>query len=59
MKEKATVAAIATSIVIVKAVVKKGEKVVNAYMMMSPFVLIVVGGLIGSAVLFLLFCCQS
>lgn len=36
---RATLAIIATSIAIVKADVKKGEKVFNAYMMMSPFVL--------------------
>ena len=40
MKEKATVATIATKIVMVNAVVKKGEKVFNAYMILSPFVLI-------------------
>ena len=39
MKERATVAAIAINIAIVKAVVKKGEKVFNAYMILSPFVL--------------------
>lgn len=33
MKERATVATIAISIAIVKVVVKKGEKVFNAYMM--------------------------
>ena len=50
---------IETSIAIVKTDVKKGEKVFNAYMMWSPFVLIVVVGvLVGSAVLSLLFCCQ-
>lgn len=46
MKERATVAAIATSIAIVKAVVNSGEKVFNAYMMCSPFVfelLLVIG----------------
>jgi hypothetical protein len=32
MKARATVVAIATSIAIVKAVVKKGENVFNAYM---------------------------
>ena len=58
MKVSATVATIAASIAIVKADVKKGEKVFNAYMMWSPFVLIVVGGFVGSAVLSLLFCCQ-
>lgn len=41
MKVRATVATIATSIVSVKADVKRGEKVFNAYMMWSPFVLIV------------------
>lgn len=40
----ATVANRAMTVVIVKTVVKKGEKVFNAYMMMSPFVSIVVGG---------------
>lgn len=39
MKERATVTAIAASIAIVKADVKKGEKVFNAYIMLSPFVL--------------------
>lgn len=39
MKERATVAARATSIVIVKAVVKRGEKVLSAYMIFAPFVL--------------------
>lgn len=39
MDVRATLAIIATSIAIVKADVKKGEKVFNAYMMMSPFVL--------------------
>ena len=39
MKERATLATIAVSIVIVKADVKKGEKVFNAYIMLSPFVL--------------------
>ena len=41
MNERATVATIAASIAIVKADVKKGEKVLSAYMMWSPFVLIV------------------
>lgn len=35
MKEKATVAAIATNIAIVKAVVNRGEKVSSAYMINS------------------------
>lgn len=39
MKVRATLAAIAASIVIVKAVVRKGEKVFNAYMVITPFVL--------------------
>ena len=39
MKERATLATIAANIAIVKADVKKGEKVFNAYMMLSPFVL--------------------
>ena len=40
----------------VNAVVKSGEKVFNAYMMFTPFVLIVVCGVIvGSARLFSLF----
>ena len=62
MNANATLEAIATSIASVKAVVKRGEKVFNAYMMFAPFVLIVgwcVGQLVGSAVLSLLFCCQS
>ena len=61
MNEKATVATIATKIAIVKAVVKSGEKVFNAYIILSPFVLIcwLVGWLVGSAVLSLLFSCQS
>ena len=48
----------AIAIVIVNADINKGEKVFNAYMMLSPFVLVVVSVLVGSAVLFLLFCCQ-
>ena len=39
MNANATEAAIAVNIVMVNAVVKKGEKVFNAYMMLSPFVL--------------------
>ena len=38
MKVRATLATIAIKIVMVKADVKKGEKVFNAYMMWSPFV---------------------
>lgn len=60
MKDRATLADMAISIAIVKAVVNRGEKVFNAYMMLSPFVFhcwwLVIDG---SAVLFLLFCCQS
>ena len=62
MNAKATLTAIAIKIVMVNAVVKSGEKVFNAYIMLSPFVLIVVGCWwvwLGSAVLFLLFCFQS
>ena len=53
MNANATLATRAASIVMVNAVVKKGEKVFNAYMMITPFVLIivVVGGF-GSARLF-------
>ena len=39
MKERATLEAIAIKIVMVNADVKKGEKVFNAYIMLSPFVL--------------------
>ena len=41
MNANATEAAIAINIVIVKACAKRGEKVFNAYMMLTPFVLIV------------------
>lgn len=59
MKVRATVAMIAASIAIVKADVKKGEKVFNAYILSSiRFELLFVGWL-GSAILFLLFCFQS
>lgn len=62
MNAIATEAAIVINIVIVKAVVKRGEKVLSAYMIFAPFVLIVGGGvLVGSDVLSLLsllFCCQ-
>lgn len=59
MKVRATVAAIAISIVIVKADVKKGEKVFNAYILSSiRFELLVIGDWLSSAILFLLFCCQ-
>lgn len=51
MNANATEAAIAVNIVIVKACAKRGEKVFNAYMMLTPFVLIVVGDWLGSAVL--------
>ena len=62
MKERATVEAIAIKIVMVNADVKKGEKVFNAYMMLSPFVLncwLLVIDWLGSAILSLLFCFQS
>ena len=41
IKVSATAATIAASIAIVNAVVNRGEKVLSAYMMWSPFVLIV------------------
>lgn len=58
MKAIATLADMAISIAIVKAVVNRGEKVFSAYMILTPFVLIV-GGLVidGSARLFSL--CSS
>lgn len=40
-KAIATLAAIAVNIVMVNAVTNRGEKVLSAYMMLSPFVLIV------------------
>ena len=40
MNAKATLATRAIIIVIVNAVTNRGEKVFNAYMMLSPFVLI-------------------
>ena len=61
MNAKATLATMAASIVIVNAVVKRGEKVFNAYMMVSirfDYCWLFVCRF-GSAVLFLLFCCQS
>ena len=51
-KAIATLATIAVNIVMVNAVVKRGEKVLNAYMMLSPFVLIVVCVIDGLARLF-------
>lgn len=42
MKERATLANMAINIAIVKAVVKRGEKVLSAYMIVTPFVFIVV-----------------
>ena len=39
MNANATLEAIATSIVIVKACAKRGEKLFNAYMIFAPFVL--------------------
>ena len=62
MNANATLAAIAIRIVMVNAVVKRGEKVLNAYMIVSirfnRWLLLLLARL-GSAVLFLLFCCQS
>ena len=62
MNANATLAAIAIRIVMVNAVVKRGEKVLNAYMIVSIrfncWLLLLLARL-GSAVLFLLFCCQS
>ena len=62
MNANATLAAIAVNIVMVNAVVKRGEKVLNAYMIVSIrfncWLLLLLARL-GSAVLFLLFCCQS
>ena len=55
MNANATVVAIATSVVMVNAVVKRGEKVLSAYMMVSIRFncwLLVVGGGFGSARLF-------
>ena len=51
MKERATLATIAVSIVTVKADVKKGEKLFNAYMMVSIRfeLLLVIDGWVGSA----------
>lgn len=40
MNANATEAAIAVNIVMVNADVKKGEKVLSAYMIVTPFVLI-------------------
>ena len=60
MNAKATLAAIAVKIVMVNAVVKRGEKVFNAYMIVSiRFDYCWWWVWLGSAVLFLLFCCQS
>ena len=53
MNANATLATMAASIVMVNAVVKSGEKVFNAYMIVSiRFELLVVGGCVGSARLF-------
>ena len=59
MKVRATATTIAVSIAIVNAETKSGEKVFNAYMMFTPFVLNcwLVGKLVGSARLFSL--CSS
>ena len=61
MKAIATLAEMAISIVIVKACAKSGEKVLSAYILSSIRfeLLFVVIGWLGSAVLSLLFCCQS
>ena len=61
MNAKATVVAIAIKIVMVNADVKRGEKVFNAYMIVSiRFDYCCCWWVwLGSAVLFLLFCCQS
>ena len=61
MNANATLAAIAVKIVMVNAVVKRGEKVFNAYMISSIRFELLVSCCcwLGSAVLFLLFCCQS
>ena len=63
MNAKATAAAIAIKIVMVNDSTNRGEKVFNAYMIFAPFVFeLLVGwlvGWLGSAVLSLLFCCQS
>ena len=58
MNANATEAAIAVNIVRVKACANRGEKVLSAYMMWSPFVLVVVGDWLGwSALMFSL--CSS
>ena len=60
MNANAPVVAIAIKIVMVNAVVKRGEKVLSAYMISSIRFNWLVGCCwLGSAVLFLLFCCQS
>ena len=60
MNANATLADIAVKIVMVNDVVKRGEKVFNAYMIVSIRFNWLVGCCwLGSAVLFLLFCCQS
>ena len=61
MNAIATVDAIAIKIVMVNAVVKRGENVFNAYIISSIRFELLVGCCcwLGSAVLFLLFCCQS
>ena len=60
MNANATLAAIAIKIVMVNAVVKRGENVLSAYMISSiRFELLVGCCWLGSAVLFLLSCCQS
>ena len=61
MNAIATVDAIAIKIVMVNAVVKRGENVFNAYMISSIRFELLVSCCcwLGSAVLFLLFCYQS
>ena len=62
MNANATLAAIAIKIVMVNAVVRRGEKVLSAYMIVSirfDYYCCWCVGWLGSAVLFLLFCCQS
>ena len=61
MNANATLAAIAVKIVMVNAVVKRWEKVLSAYMIVSiRFDYCCCWWVwLGSAVLFLLFCCQS
>ena len=59
MNAKATLATMAASIVMLNAEVKRGEKVFNAYMLSSIRFNCCCCCWLGSAVLFLLFCCQA